>query len=62
LLTDRHENNEKLITILQYLYAKGVDSRQFSYLKLGCVKLEKESQGKGIKIGKFRALFHSIMK
>jgi len=43
LLTDKHENNEKLISILQFLYNKGVDSRQFAYLKLGCVKLEKES-------------------
>jgi len=26
------------------------------------VKLEKESQNKGIKIAKYRVLFHSIMK
>jgi hypothetical protein len=29
---------------------------------MGCVKLEKEAQGKGIKLSRFRTLFHSIMK
>jgi hypothetical protein len=43
LLTDKHENNEKLISTLQKIYGKGVDTRQFAYLKLGCVKLDKES-------------------
>ena len=62
LLTDKHENTESLIHTLQQLYSKGIDSRQLAFLKMGCVKLEKEAQGKGIKLSRFRKLFHSIMK
>lgn len=61
ILTDKHQNSELLISTIQQLYLKGVDSRQLAFLKLGYVKSDKEAKG-GLKLSQFRQVFNTIMK